>query len=51
MFAHAGSHVFPFNIMLNVMMPLWKPTGPGMNRDTVVNVDRTGFEVRQINNI
>jgi ubiquinone/menaquinone biosynthesis C-methylase UbiE len=51
MFEHTGSHVFPFNLMLNVMTPLWKPIGPEMNRDTVANVDQAGFEIRQVNNI
>ena len=31
MFEHTGSHVFPFNLMLNIMTPLWKPIGPEMN--------------------
>jgi ubiquinone/menaquinone biosynthesis C-methylase UbiE len=51
MFEHTGSHVFPFNLMLNVMTPLWKPIGLEMNRDTVANVERAGFEIHQINNI
>jgi ubiquinone/menaquinone biosynthesis C-methylase UbiE len=51
MFEHTGSHVFPFNLMLNVMTPLWKPIGPEMNRDTVTNVEQAGFEIRQVNNI
>jgi ubiquinone/menaquinone biosynthesis C-methylase UbiE len=51
MFEHTGSHVFPFNLMLNVMTPLWKPIGPEMNRDTVANVEKAGFEIREVNNI
>jgi ubiquinone/menaquinone biosynthesis C-methylase UbiE len=51
MFEHTGSHVFPFNLMLDVMTPLWKPIGPEMNRDTVVNVEKAGFEIQQVNNI
>jgi ubiquinone/menaquinone biosynthesis C-methylase UbiE len=51
MFEHTGSRVFPFNLMLNVMTPLWKPIGPEMNRDTVANVQKAGFEIRQVNNI
>lgn len=35
MFEHTGSRVFPFNLMLSLMTPLWKPIGPEMNRDTV----------------
>jgi ubiquinone/menaquinone biosynthesis C-methylase UbiE len=51
MFEHTGSRVFPFNLMLNVMTPLWKPIGPEMNRDTVANVEMAGFEIRQVNNV
>jgi ubiquinone/menaquinone biosynthesis C-methylase UbiE len=51
MFEHTGSHVFPFSLMLNVMTPLWKPIGPEMNRDTVANVEKAGFEIRQVDNI
>jgi ubiquinone/menaquinone biosynthesis C-methylase UbiE len=51
MFEHTGSRVFPFNLMLNVMTPLWKPIGPEMNRDTVANVQTAGFEIREVTNI
>jgi ubiquinone/menaquinone biosynthesis C-methylase UbiE len=51
MFEHTGSRLFPFNLMLNIMTPLWKPIGPEMNRDTVANVRKAGFEIRQVNNI
>jgi len=51
MFEHTGSNVFPFNLMLNLMTPLWKWIGPEMNRDTVANVKRAGFEIQQVNNI
>jgi ubiquinone/menaquinone biosynthesis C-methylase UbiE len=51
MFEHTGSRVFPFNLMLDVMTPIWKPIGPEMNRDTVANVKQAGFEIRQVNNV
>jgi ubiquinone/menaquinone biosynthesis C-methylase UbiE len=51
MFEHTGSHLFPFNLMLNIMTPLWKLIGPEMNRDTVANVRKAGFEILQVNNI
>lgn len=51
MFEHTGSRLFPFNLMLDVMTPLWKPIGPDMNRDTVANVKKAGFEIKQVNNI
>jgi len=51
MFEHTGSRVFPFSLMLDVMTPVWKPIGPEMNRDTVANVEKAGFEIRQVKNI
>jgi ubiquinone/menaquinone biosynthesis C-methylase UbiE len=51
MFEHTGSHVFPFSLMLNVMTPIWKPIGPEMNRDTIANVEKAGFEIRQVDNV
>lgn len=51
MFEHTGSHVFPFNLMLDVMTPIWKPIGPEMNRDTVANVKQAGYEIRQVRNL
>lgn len=51
MFEHTGSRVFPFNLILNMMTPLWKPIGPEMNRDTVANVKKAGFEILEVNNL
>jgi ubiquinone/menaquinone biosynthesis C-methylase UbiE len=51
MFEHTGSHVFPFNLMLEIMTPLWKPIGPEMNRDTVDNVKKAGYEILEVNNL
>jgi ubiquinone/menaquinone biosynthesis C-methylase UbiE len=51
MFEHTGSRVFPFNRMLDVMTPVWKPIGPEMNRNTVANVEKAGFEIRQVSNV
>jgi ubiquinone/menaquinone biosynthesis C-methylase UbiE len=51
MFEHTGSNVFPFNLMLDVMTPLWKPIGPEMNRDTVANVEKAGFEIQQVKTV
>lgn len=51
MFEHTGSRVFPFNLMLDVMTPLWRPIGPEMNRDTVGNVAKAGFNIVQVRNI
>lgn len=51
MFEHTGSRIFPFNLMLDLMTPLWKPIGPEMNRDTVANVEKACFEIKQVNNV
>ena len=51
MFEHTGSRLFPFNLMLHIMTPIWKPIGPEMNRDTVANVRKAGFQIQQVNNI
>lgn len=48
MFEHTGSRYFPFNLMLNLMTPLSRRFGPEMNRDTVANVARAGFEVSAV---
>lgn len=50
MFEHTGSRFFPFNLMLNVMTPLSRRVGPEMNRSTVENVSRAGFEIREVEN-
>ena len=48
MFEHTGSRYFPFNLMLNLMTPLSRRFGPEMNRDTVANVARAGFEIAAV---
>ena len=48
MFEHTRSRYFPFNLMLNVMTPLSRRFGPEMNRDTVANVARAGFEIEAV---
>ena len=48
MFEHTGSRYFPFNAMLNMLTPLVRRVGPELNRDTVANVQRAGFEVRAV---
>ena len=51
MFEHTGSAWFPFNVFLNVMTPLARKGGPELNRPTVENVRRAGFEVRRVRNV
>lgn len=51
MFEHTGSRYFPFNVMLNAMTPLLSGFGPEVNRKTVENVAKAGFEVREVRNL
>ena len=51
MFEHTGSRWFPFWAMLHVMTPITRRFGPEMNRDTVSNVQRAGFQLRSVRNV
>lgn len=51
MFEHTGSRWFPFNVMLHVMTPITRRFGPDMNRDTVSNVQKAGFQLRNVRNV
>jgi ubiquinone/menaquinone biosynthesis C-methylase UbiE len=51
MFEHTGSRYFPFNLMLHIMTPLSKRLGPEMNRPTVENVRRAGFEIEAVDHL
>ncbi|MEE8059571.1 MAG: methyltransferase domain-containing protein [Pseudomonadales bacterium] len=51
MFEHTGSKFFPFNLMLNIMTPLTNKFGPAMNRPTIDNVRKAGFEIIEVDNI
>lgn len=51
MFEHTGSRYFPFRLMLDLMTPLSRKVGPEMNRDTVSNVARAGFRIREVRNV
>ncbi len=48
MFEHTGSRYFPFNLMLHFMNPLCKRVGPEVNRDTVANVRKAGFVIKEV---
>jgi ubiquinone/menaquinone biosynthesis C-methylase UbiE len=50
MFEHTGSRFFPFNLMLEAMTPLSRRVGPDLNRPTVENVTRAGFEIDEVRN-
>jgi ubiquinone/menaquinone biosynthesis C-methylase UbiE len=51
MFEHTGSRYFPFNLMMNIMTPVSRRLGPDMNRPTVDNVRRAGFQLREVNRL
>ena len=51
MFEHTGSRWFPFNLLLELMTPITRLTGPEVNRPTVENVVRAGFAVQRVNNL
>ena len=48
MFEHTGSRWFPFNAMLHMCTPFTRRYGPAMNRPTVANVRKAGFEVQSV---
>lgn len=45
MFEHVRSRVGPIAVLQDVLTPISRRLGPDMNRDTVANVARAGFEV------
>lgn len=51
MFEHTGSRWFPFNVMLHAMTPITRRFGPEMNRETVSNVQKAGFQLRSLRNV
>lgn len=51
MFEHTGSRIFPINVMLNLLTPLSRKAGPELNRDTPANVEKAGFQIREVNNV
>lgn len=51
MFEHTGSRWFPFSVMLDVMTPVTRRSGPELNRPTVANVRKAGFTLREVNNV
>ena len=51
MFEHTGSRWFPFNLLLELMTPITRLTGPEVNRPTVENVVRAGFTIQRVNNL
>jgi ubiquinone/menaquinone biosynthesis C-methylase UbiE len=51
MFEHTGSRWFPFGLMLTLMTPLTRRSGPELNRPTVANVQKAGFTIREVRNL
>ena len=51
MFEHTGSRWFPFSLLLHLMTPITRLSGPEVNRPTVENVARAGFTLQRVNNL
>ena len=51
MFEHVRSRVGPVAMLQDLMTPLTRRLGPDMNRDTVGNVLRAGFELDRKDNV
>jgi ubiquinone/menaquinone biosynthesis C-methylase UbiE len=51
MFEHTGSRWFPFSVMLHAMTPFTRRSGPELNRPTVANVQKAGFQIREVCNL
>lgn len=51
MFEHTGSRIQPFKLMLDLMTPLSRGSGPELNRDTVANVTAAGFTLCSIDHL
>jgi ubiquinone/menaquinone biosynthesis C-methylase UbiE len=51
MFEHTGSRWFPFSVMLHLMTPISRLSGPELNRPTVANVAKAGFTIREVDNL
>lgn len=51
MFEHVRSRIGPIGLLQDLMTPITRRFGPEMNRDTVGNVLRAGFEIEREENI
>ena len=51
MFEHVRSRVGPIALLQDLMTPVLRVLGPEMNRDTVANVMRAGFELVREENV
>lgn len=51
MFEHVRSRIGPIGLLQDLMTPVTRRFGPEMNRDTVGNVLRAGFEIEREENV
>ena len=51
MFEHTGSRFYPFRHMMDFMTALTSRFGPDMNRPTVENVRKAGFQLIEVKNV
>lgn len=51
MFEHTGSQYYPFKLMMHLMTLVSRQIGPDMNRPTVTNVQKAGFDILEVNNL
>ena len=51
MFEHVRSNIGPLGILMDLLTPLSTRVGPALNRDTVGNVQRAGFDLRRVENV
>ena len=51
MFEHTGSRYFPFSVMMKLMSRLTEKLGPSMDRKTVENVEKAGFDIVEVEHI
>ena len=51
MFEHVRSRVGPIAVLQDLMTPITRRLGPDMNRETVANVVRAGFELCREENV
>jgi SAM-dependent methyltransferase len=50
-FEHVRSAIGPFGVFLDLVTPLFRRYGPDLNRDTMGNVLKAGFEIRREENV
>jgi ubiquinone/menaquinone biosynthesis C-methylase UbiE len=51
MFEHTGSRYFPFKWMMDLMTQVSRYVGPDMNRPTVENVQKAGFDLKEVTHV